>query len=261
MENERQPLNGARARERIRRGEWTGPTADLAPGFVQANLAIVPQEVAGDFKAFCRLNPRACPLLEALPPGECRPGEAWAREADIRTDLPRYRIYERGELRGEERDILDRFHPGLAAFLLGCSFSFDEALIQAGIPVRHLESRVNVSMYVSNIACRPAGVFSGPMVVSMRPVPAALVGRAAEITRRMPLAHGAPVHIGRPGEIGIRDLASPDFGDAVEIRAGEVPVFWACGVTPQAVALAARLPLMISHAPGCMFVTDRRAAG
>ena len=217
MENERQPLDGARARERIRRGEWTGPTADLAPGFVQANLAIVPQEVAGDFKAFCRLNPRACPLLEALPPGECRPGEAWAREADIRTDLPRYRIYERGELRGEERDILDRFHPGLAAFLLGCSFSFDEALIQAGIPVRHLESRVNVSMYVSNIACRPAGVFSGPMVVSMRPTIAK--SRATDIQCRAessPLAAASRSNPARARASPMR--ASATMGRSCTIR-------------------------------------------
>jgi uncharacterized protein YcsI (UPF0317 family) len=250
----------AEIRAAIRRGEWTGPTAALAPGFVQANLAIVPNEVAADFKAFCLANPAACPLIEALPPGEWRPDARWAAGADLRTDLPRYRIYRGGELREEPTDIREFFHAGLSAFLLGCSFSFDDALLAAGIPVRHVESGRNVSMYVTNVQCRAAGVFSGPLVVSMRPIPAARVELAARITAALPLAHGGPVHVGDPGAIGIRDLAQPSFGDAVEIRAEEVPVFWACGVTPQAVALRAKLPLLISHAPGCMFVTDRRAA-
>ncbi|HPJ57160.1 MAG TPA: putative hydro-lyase [Kiritimatiellia bacterium] len=250
----------AEARARIRRGEWTGPTALLAPGFVQANLVIVPRDAARDFLAFCQRNPAPCPLIEALPPGEWRPAADWASEADLRTDLPRYRIYERGLLAREATDLLRDFHEDLAAFLLGCSFSFDAALARAGLPVRHVESGRNVPMYETCIPCRPAGVFAGPMVVSMRPIPEARVKQAAEITRRIPLAHGAPVHAGDPAQIGIRDLARPEYGDAVDIRAGEVPVFWACGVTPQAVARAARLPLMITHAPGGMFITDRRTA-
>lgn len=252
-------MSGKQARAMIRRGEWTGPTAALAPGFVQANLVIVPSGAAGDFLEFCRRNPRPCPLLEALPPGEARPSEKWASGADLRTDIPRYRIYENGVPTGEVPEIRDRLTDGLSAFLLGCSFSFDAGLQRAGIPVRHVECGRNVPMYVTNIPCEPAGIFSGPMVVSMRPLPEERVAEASEITRRLPLAHGAPVQIGNPGAIGIRDLEAPDYGDPVEIRPGEVPVFWACGVTPQAVAAAARLPLMITHAPGCMFITDCRA--
>jgi uncharacterized protein YcsI (UPF0317 family) len=253
------PCSPADARARIRRGEWTGPTAALAPGFVQANLAIVPRDAATDFLEFCRLNPAPCPLLDALPPGEWRPSARWAANADLRTDLPRYRIYEHGHLVREPADILADITPGLCAFLLGCSFSFDEALLRAGLPVRHIECGRNVSMYITTIPCQPAGPFAGPMVVSMRPIPAAQVEAAAGITRRIPLAHGAPVHIGDPAAIGIRDLAAPDYGDPVDVRPGDVPVFWACGVTPQAVAQAARLPRLITHSPGCMFITDRRA--
>lgn len=247
-------------RKMIRLGEWTRPTAELAAGFIQANLVIVPVELAHDFTEFCRLNPQPCPLIEALAPGVSEPSTRWAASADIRTDIPRYRIYEHGILTAEPIDIRAYFHDGLAAFLLGCSFSFDHVLGIAGIPVRHLECGSNVSMYETNIACRSAGVFAGFLVVSMRPIAVHLIDQVISITSDIPLAHGAPVHIGTPEAIGIDDLADPDYGEAVDIRADEVPVFWACGVTPQAIARQARLPLMITHAPGCMFITDRRVA-
>jgi uncharacterized protein YcsI (UPF0317 family) len=178
--------------------------------------------------------------------------------ADLRTDIPRYRIYRDGKLVREVTDLLDVWTPDLVAFLLGCSFSFETALLQAGVPVRHIEEGRNVSMFITSIPCRPAGAFSGPLVVTMRPIPAPLVPRAVQVSGRFPAVHGAPVHVGEASALGIRDLGQPDFGDPVTIRPGEIPVFWACGVTPQAVAMQAKPPLMLSHAPGHMFVTDIR---
>jgi uncharacterized protein YcsI (UPF0317 family) len=180
--------------------------------------------------------------------------------ADIRTDVPRYRVYERGVLVDEPLEIASRWRDDLVSFLIGCSFTFESALIDAGIRVAHIDQCCNVPMYVTSIPTVPAGLFHGPMVVSMRPIPAAQVVRAVQVTSRFPSVHGAPVHLGDPAAIGIADVAKPDLGDPVEIRDGEVPVFWACGVTPQAVAMASRPPLMITHAPGHMFVTDRRDA-
>jgi len=248
-------LTPARWRELIRRGEWARPTAGLAPGYAQANLAIVPRTQAYDFLVFCQRNPKPCPLLEVTDPGDPRPRYS-AEMADLRTDLPRYRVYEHGILSGEVADLRALWREDLVAFLLGCSFTFEHAMMRAGIAVRHIEQGVNVPMYITTIPCRPAGPFEGPMVVSMRPVALHLVSRAVQVTSRYPLAHGGPLHIGDPQAIGIRDLQKPDFGDPVEVRAGEVPVFWACGVTPQAVALHARLDLLITHAPGHMFITD-----
>ena len=242
-------------REWIRAGRWSGPTAGLARGFAQANLVVVPRDFAYDFLLFAVRNPRPCPVLEVTDPG-CPEPAGVAPGADLRTDLPRYRVFREGRLEGEVCDITSLWRDDLVAFLLGCSFTFEEALLRAGVPVRHLELGCNVPMYVTDIPCRPAGVFSGTVVVSMRPIPAALVARAVQVTARYPRAHGAPVHVGEPAAIGIRDLDRPDFGDPVPVRPGEVPVFWACGVTPQVALLGARLPLAITHAPGHMFITD-----
>ncbi|MHB1415158.1 MAG: putative hydro-lyase, partial [Chloroflexota bacterium] len=225
------PSEPAAIREAIRRGEWARPTAGLAPGYVQANLAILPRDLAFDFLVFCQRNPKPCPLLDVTDIGSPHP-PLLAPGADLRTDLPRYRVYREGRLEAEVRDITDLWRDDLVAFLLGCSFTFEEALLAAGIPVRHQEEGVNVPMFITNVECRPAGAFHGPMVVSMRPIPQGQVIRAVQVTSRFPSVHGAPVHIGDPLALGIRDLGKPDFGDPVSIRANEVPVFWACGVTP-----------------------------
>jgi uncharacterized protein YcsI (UPF0317 family) len=244
-------------RRRARSGELTTPTAGLAMGHVQANLVVVPRDLAFDFLLFCQRNPKPCPLLDVTEPGDPEP-KLVAPGADLRTDLPRYRVYEHGMLAAEPMDLGDWWRSDLVAFLLGCSFTFENALLQGGVPLRHLELGCNVPMYRTNIPCRPAGSFRGPMVVSMRPMTPAQAIRATQICSRFPRAHGAPVHLGDPAAIGIRDLAQPDFGDPVEIQPGEIPVFWACGVTPQAVAMEVRPPLLITHKPGCMFVTDLR---
>ncbi|MBI2081893.1 MAG: putative hydro-lyase [candidate division NC10 bacterium] len=244
-------------RERIRRGEWRRPTAGCASGYVQANLVILPRDLAYDFLLFTHRNPKPCPLLEVTDPGSREPVRV-APGADLRTDLPRYRVYRDGVLAEEATDLLSLWRDDLVAFLLGCSFTFEAALLKAEVPVRHLEEGRNVSMYITTLPCAPAGVFEGPLVVSMRPIPPEKVARAAAVTARFPAVHGAPVHVGSPEALGIRDLGRPDFGDPVSIRPGEVPVFWACGVTPQAVAMAVKPPLMITHAPGHMFVTDLR---
>jgi uncharacterized protein YcsI (UPF0317 family) len=242
-------------REAIRQGKWTAVTAGLAPGFVQANLAVLPKEYAYDFLLFCQRNPRPCPLVEVTEVGSPEPAGV-APGADLRTDLPRYRIYRDGEPAEEVTDATPYWRDDLVAFLLGCSFTFERALIEAGVPLRHIEEGRNVAMWRTAIACRPAGRFHGPMVVSMRPIPNELVPKAVTVTARFPMAHGAPVHVGDPAAIGIHDLARPDYGDPVPIRRGEVPVFWACGVTPQAVALTSRVPFVIAHSPGHMFLTD-----
>lgn len=242
-------------REEIRAGRWRRPTAGLAPGYVQTNLVVVPEAHAGDLRLFCDRNPGPCPLLDVTAPGDPVPSVA-APDADLRTDVPLYRVYRHGELVEERPDLLALWRDDLVAFLLGCSFTFEEALQRAGLPLRHLQQHSNISMYVTNRMCEPAGPFAGPMVVSMRPFPRADLTRVAEITAGYPFAHGAPVHAGDPSALGIRDLTHPDYGDALPIEQGEVPVFWACGVTPQAVAARARLPLMITHAPGHMFLTD-----
>jgi uncharacterized protein YcsI (UPF0317 family) len=240
-------------RAAIRAGELDGPTAALAPGFTQANLVVLPEADAFDFLRFCVANPRPCPLLEVLEPGTVEPVQT-APGADLRTDLPRYRVYEHGELVDEPTTVAWR--EDLVAFLIGCSFTFERALLAAQLPVRHIEQGVNVPMYRTTVECRPAGRFSGPLVVSMRPMTPRQAERATAITAPFTAAHGAPVHFGDPAMLGIADLEAPDYGDPVELRAGEIPVFWACGVTPQAVATASRPELMITHAPGHMFVTD-----
>ena len=249
------PRSPAGVRELIRRGEIDETTAGMAPGHVQANLVVLPADMAFEFMLFCQRNPRPCPLLEVTEPGDYRPRRL-APDADLRYDIPRYRVYRYGELEAEVRDIADLWTDDLVAFLLGCSFSFESALIRAGIGMRHIDCGSTVPMYITNVQTEPAGSLSGPMVVSMRPIPAKHVVRATQVTSRFPAVHGAPVHIGDPGAIGIADVGRPDLGDPTEIADGEVPVFWACGVTPQAVAMNSRPPLMITHAPGYMFITD-----
>lgn len=237
-----------------RSGAWDRPTAGQAPGYAQANLVILPAEAAFDFLRFAQRNPKPCPVLEVLEVGDPEP-KLTAPGADLRTDLPRYRVYRHGELAEERTEVSDLWRSDLVSFLIGCSFTFEQPLLDAGLPVRHIECGCNVPMYRTNVATTPAGRFSGPLVVSMRPIPAALVPRAVAVTARYPAVHGAPVHIGAPEALGIADLARPDFGDPVPVHPGEVPVFWACGVTPQAVAVNSRIPFMITHAPGHMFVT------
>ncbi len=241
-------------RERIRRGEWTQPTSGLCPGRIQANLVMMPQAQAFDFLLFCVRNPKPCPILDVLEPGRYEP--AIAAGADLRTDLPRYRVWENGAFRTEVEDVSDLAREGMVSFLLGCSFSFENAMLAAGLPVRNIEEGKNVSMYVTDRPCRPAGPFTSQLVVTMRPMTPEQAVRAVQITTRFHLTHGAPVHLGAPEKIGIRDLSRPEFGDPVTIRPGEIPVFWACGVTTQLAATSVPIPLVITHAPGYMFVSD-----
>lgn len=249
--------SAAAARAAIRAGTWRAPTAGLAAGYVQANLVILPPAQAFDFLRFCVANPKACPVLDVTAPGDTAPGVEWGAGADLRTDLPAYRVYRNGALAEQPTDLFGLWQADFVSFLIGCSFTFEQALIEAGIPVRHIQCGCNVPMYRTNRACKPAGIFAGPLVVSMRPIPDAQVDLAVAVTRRFPAVHGGPVQVGDPAALGIHRLDMPDFGDAVPVYPGETPVFWACGVTPQAVALAARVPLMITHAPGHMFLTDR----
>lgn len=245
----------AEVRRLIREGKITGPTAGMSGGYAQANLVVLPRELAYDFLLFAQRNPKPCPILEVSDVGG-RELHKIAPGCDIARDIPKYRVYDRGELRGEYEDVSEFWRDDFVSFLIGCSFSFEGELLEAGVPVRHIEEGRNVPMYVTNLQCEPAGVFAGPMVVSMRPLPAAEVPRAVQITGAMPRVHGAPVHIGDPAVIGIKDLDKPDFGDAVTVRPGEVPVFWPCGVTPQAVVMQVKPEIVITHAPGHMLITD-----
>ena len=242
-------------RRAIRQGKFRRHTAGVAPGYVQGNVCILPREYAEEFRLFCERNPKPCPLLAVSEPGDPRLPELGA-DIDIRTDVPRYRVFREGALVEEVADLRDVWRSDLVTFVLGCSFSFEEALRAAGLPLRYVEQGRNVSMYRTSIDCTPAGRFRGKLVVSMRPFKAADAIRAIEITSRYPRAHGAPVHIGRPDLIGVGDLAKPWAGDATEVRADELPVFWACGITPQSVLLDAKPSLCITHAPGHMLVTD-----
>lgn len=250
-------IGAKEARKMIREGQWNRPTCGVARGFAQANLVVLPKELAYDFMLFAFRNPKPCPVLEITDPGDPEPKNI-APGADIRTDIPKYRVYKRGELYAEVDNIIEFWREDFVAFLLGCSFTFEWALLENGIPVRHIEEGKNVPMYITNIPVKPAGVFRGNMVVSMRPIPRDKVVRAVQVTSRFPSVHGAPVHIGNPESIGIRALEKPDFGDPVQIKENEIPVFWACGVTPQAVALESKPEIMITHSPGHMFITDLR---
>jgi len=254
---ERSVAAGSRERLRIRAGEFSGTTAGLAPGNVQANLVILPKTLAHDFLRFAQANPKPCPVLAVSGPGDPRlPG--LGEDLDIRSDLPRYRVWRRGELVEEPLDLFHVWRDDLVSFALGCSFSFEQALLEDGIELRHLTCGSNVPMYRTNIPCASAGHFAGPLVVSMRPLKPHDAIRAIQITSRFPSVHGAPIHIGLPEAIGIKDLAKPDYGDAVPVKSDELPVFWACGVTPQAVIAEVRPDFCVTHAPGCMLITDLR---
>ncbi|EAR61536.1 putative hydro-lyase [Neptuniibacter caesariensis] len=243
-------------RQQIRAGNFTGNTSGLAQGFVQGNLAIMPKEWANDFLLFCQQNPKPCPIVGmSTAPGDFLLNDL-GEDIDIRRDVPRYRIYRDGVLTEEVQDVSEVWRDDLVTFVLGCSFSFEEALIADGLEVRNITEGVNVPMYRTNIACKPAGRFHGNTVVSMRPMKAADAIRAVQICTRFPSVHGAPLHLGDPAEIGISDINKPDFGDAVTIKEGELPVFWACGVTPQAAIEQAKPEFCITHSPGHMLITD-----
>ena len=250
-------MDPGRWRQAFRRGEWDKVTSGLAPGYTQANLVILPEAQAFDFLRFCVRNPKPCPLLEVTDPGSPEP-QLMAPGADLRTDLPMYQVFRQGRLAEQVSDISPYWRDDHVAFLLGCSFTFEQALLDAGLPVRGLEGNAAFTAYTTALQCAPAGPFSGPMVVTMRPMLPEQAVKSVRVTSRYPKAHGAPVHIGDPADIGISDLGAPDFGVPVEVKPGETTVFWACGITPQVVALQSGVEFMITHAPGHMFITDVR---
>ena len=245
------------ARHIIRSGRYTAPTSGLCPGFAQANLIVLPKEQAYDFLLFAQRNPKPCPLLEVTEAG-CPETSICATDCNIATDFPAYRIYENGQLVSQVNDISSYWKDDLVGFIIGCSFSFESELVEAGLEMRHNTMGRNVPMYTTNVACTPAGSMHGNMVMSMRPLPFNQVVKAVQISGAIPKVHGAPMHIGDPAAIGIADVHQPDFGDDVDIYPGEVPVFWACGVTPQSVVMSSKPPFAITHAPGCMLITDTK---
>jgi uncharacterized protein YcsI (UPF0317 family) len=251
------PQTGLAARLDSRGNRYSGATSGFAPGFVQANLAILPQNLAQDFLHFCQRNPKPCPLIGVGTAGDWSI-PAIADDLDIRTDLPRYRVWQNGELIDEPPDVMKYWRDDLVTFAIGCSFSFEQALLDDGIELRHMTCDCTVPMYRTSVQTNAAGPFHGPLVVSMRPMKPADAIRAVQITTRFPSVHGAPVHLGKPEMIGIKDLAKPDWGDAVPMHDDEIPVFWACGVTPQSVIMAVKPEFCITHYPGAMLVTDRR---
>ena len=248
-------MTPAQVRALIREEKITTPTSGLCPGYAQANLVVLPRDLAYDFLLFAQRNPKPCPILEVSDMGS-RELKKIAPGADIARDIPKYRVYENGVLTGEYTDVSHLWRDDLVSFLIGCSFSFESELIEAGIEMRHNTMGCNVPMYITNIPCESAGVFHGNMVVSMRPIPHDQVVKAVTVTAAIPSVHGSPVHIGDPAVIGISDLNKTDFGDPVVVKPGEVPVFWACGVTPQSAVMASRPPFVITHAPGHMLITD-----
>lgn len=255
MKEQLSELSPRELRERFRTGQASIPTAGLCPDYVQANLVILPGDYAADYEEFLRKNPKPCPVLEIIR-GDRPISRTVAPGSDISTDFPLYRVYRGGELAEEVRDIANLWKPDMLAVLIGCSLTFEASLVGAGIRIAHYENNTRVPMYDTNIPCDPAGPFGGGYVVSMRPIPADLVDTAVRITAPMDYAHGAPVHIGDPSEIGIRDVMRPDYGDPPVINEGDVPVFWACGVTAQAAAMRAKPDLVIAHSPGYMLITD-----
>ena len=248
-------MSPAEVRELIRNGRITWQTSGMCGGYAQANLVILPKEQAYDFLLFAQKNPTSCPILEVTDVGS-RALKYIAKDADIAKDIPKYRLWKYGELEGEYTDIEQFWRDDLVSFLIGCSFSFEAELLSSQIPVRHIEEGCNVPMYNTNIPCVEAGIFKGNMVVSMRPMSEREAIAATVITAAMPRVHGKPVHFGDPSKIGIKDIAKPDYGEGVTIKDGEIPVFWPCGVTPQAALMAAKPPFAITHAPGHMFITD-----
>jgi len=246
-----------RAARALFRAGLSVPTSGWSAGYAQANLLTIPREHAFDFLLFAQRNPKPCPILDVLEAGQVSGG---ILDGDIRTDVPRYRVYRHGVLDAEVTDITPYWSDDLVSFLIGCSFTFEHPLLDAGVPVRHIDAGRNVPMYLTSTRCRGAGRLSGPLVVSLRPIPADRVADAVRISSRFPAVHGAPVHVGDPASLGITDLAHPDFGDPPVIEPGDVPVFWACGVTPQAMVMETRPELAITHAPGYMLITDARDA-
>lgn len=242
-------------RRLIREEKIISNTAGMCAGYAQANLVILPKKYAVDFKSFTDNNPKPCPVLEILDEG-CQLTSVIAKNANIITDIPRYRVYKNGVLTDECSNIEKYWQNDFVTFLIGCSFTFESALIDAGINIRHIETKKNVPMYKTNIMCKEAGIFRGPVVVSMRPIPRSKVDKAIDITDKFPKVHGAPIHVGNPKDIGIKDIHNPDYGDAVDIKGDEIPVFWACGVTPQAAIEKAKPEIVITHAPGHMFISD-----
>lgn len=243
--------------EKIRNGEFTSNTSGLCPGFIQGNVVILPQLYAADFKKFCDLNPQYCPLICISQPGEYSLHEL-GNDIDIRTDVPAYNIFRDGELVETSLNIKKFWQSDMVSFVLGCSFSFEEALMESGLKIRNIEDGTNVSMYKTKLEAYSTKYFFGNYVVSMRPFKVGDISKVIEITSKYPKAHGAPVHVGEPSEIGITDLSKPDFGNPVEIKEDEVPVFWACGVTPQVAINNAKLPLVITHVPGKMLITEKK---
>ncbi|WP_455715227.1 putative hydro-lyase [Anaerosporobacter sp.] len=248
-------MEPAKVREYIREEKIVGPTSGMSAGYAQANLVVLPKELAYDFLLFTQRNPKSCPVLEVTDVGS-RYLKKIAPSADIAHDIPLYRVYEKGILTGQYKNVEQLWRDDFVSFLIGCSFSFESELITAGIEIRHNTEHCNVPMYITNIDCEPAGMFSGKMVVSMRPIPVDQIVKAVKVTNEMPQVHGAPIHIGTPEQIGIKDIGKPDFGDAVTIKEGEVPVFWCCGVTPQSVVMNSKPDFVITHAPGHMLITD-----
>ncbi|EKU49042.1 putative hydro-lyase [Staphylococcus massiliensis] len=242
-------------RELIRSNQLRQHTSGMADGFIQANVVILPEKYAYDFLKFCLRNPKTCPLIDVSETGETS-FPIYGKDADIRTDVGEYYVYHDGVRTDVVEDIKDIYTDDMVSFLIGCSFTFEHALLKSGIPLRHLEEGHNVPMYMTSIPTTESGLFNGPVTVSMRPMTMEQVIKATEITTNFKDVHGAPIHIGDPSAIGIKDISKPDFGEPVEIRDGEVPVFWGCGVTPQSVGLSAKPELMITHAPGYMFITD-----
>lgn len=248
-------MSPAQVRALIRDEKITGQTSGMCAGYAQANLVILPKDLAYDFLLFTQRNPKSCPILEVSDVGS-RELRYIAKDVDIARDLPKYRIYRKGELAGEYTNVEEFWQDDFVSFLIGCSFSFESGLLDVKVPVRQIEEHCNVPMFKTNIPCTPAGIFKGNMVVSMRPIPYDQVVKAVLVTGEMPRVHGAPIHIGDPAVIGISDIHNPDFGDAVTIKEGEVPVFWPCGVTPQNVVMNVKPDIVITHSPGHMLITD-----
>lgn len=246
------PLGVRRA---AREGNLTGPTSGLASGYVQVNLVILPETQAAGFLRFCQANPKPCPLIAVSEPG-ARVCTLLGRDIDIARDVPAYLIYRHGKISDTRTDIAEDWRDDLVTFALGCSFTFEHALISVGLRVRHIDEARNVPMYKTSVPLISAGGFSGNLVVSMRPFLAADAIRAIQLTTRYPQVHGSPVHLGNPSLIGISDLGRPDYGDSVSVGEDEIPVFWACGVTPQQVLIDSGIEFAITHSPGHMLVTD-----
>lgn len=242
-------------RKKVRNNGFQKPTAGMCPGYAQTNLIVLPWEDAYDLLLFAQRNPKPIPILEVTEVGS-RELQTLGNDIDVATDFPKYRIYRNGKMVDEYLSVVDFWREDLVSFLIGCSFSFEDLLVDAGIEIRHITEKANVPMFNTNIPLKQAGKFSGNMVVSMRPIKSSQIATAVNVTNRLPGVHGAPIQIGNPAEIGIYDLAHPDYGDAVTINENEIPVFWACGVTPQAAVMASKPKFAITHSPGHMLITN-----